>query len=115
MEAVNIPLTQPIKAHGKDLDGITLRPLIAGDLRRQGFPFLMRGQGATVTEQMDAPVLSGLIGDLAGIPTSSVDQMQPRDWMEAVNVIRSFLLGSNPDGSSPQPGGSSGSTAAPQA
>lgn len=100
-DPVNLPLAHPVKAHGQDLAALTLRPLTAGDLRRHGFPFLIRQSGASISEELNAPVISALIADLAGIPTSSVDTLLPSDWMEAVSVIRGFLVATTPAGSAP--------------
>ena len=55
-------------------------------------------------EELNAPIISALIGALADIPVSSVDMLQPPDWMEAVHVIRGFLVDTTPAASSPPPG-----------
>ena len=103
-DPVSIRLGAPIQAHGQSLSELRLRPLIAGDLRRHGIPFSLRQSAGAVCEDINAATVAALIGELAGIPVSSVDQLLPVDFLEALTVIRGFLLATTPAGSSPPPG-----------
>ena len=83
-QPVPVPLSKPIKAHGRDVSELTLRPLTGKDLRICGAPFRvgMRGEEGIV----DTQAVSSLICELAGVPISSVDQLAGVDWFACAGV-----------------------------
>jgi hypothetical protein len=84
-----VTLSKPIKAHGRELSELTLRPLTGRDLRICGAPFKvgMRGEEGIV----DTQAVSSLISELASVPISSVDQLVGVDWFACWGVIQGFL------------------------
>jgi hypothetical protein len=88
-QPVPVTLSNPIKAHGRDVSELTLRPLTGKDLRICGAPFKvgMRGQEGI----LDTQAVSSLICELAGVPISSVDQLAGVDWFTCWSVIQGFL------------------------
>ncbi|WP_295379546.1 phage tail assembly protein [uncultured Pseudacidovorax sp.] len=75
-------LTTPIKAHGEEVTVLELRKPTTKDLRELGYPF-----SATPTASGDADlklfpdVGAKFIARLAQIPMSSVDQLDPGDFV----------------------------------
>ena len=104
-QPVPVPLSVPIKAHGRDRSELTLRPLTGKDLRICGAPYRIGRQGEEGI--VDAQAVSAMICELAGVPISSVDQLAAADWFTCWSVIQGFLDTTNtatpltPDQSSP--------------
>ena len=66
-DPINLPLSQPINAHGEVLNSLTLRPVTARDLRLCGYPLIP----ASETEvRFDTQAAAKLIVACANIPTS---------------------------------------------
>lgn len=95
--SVDITLSSPITAHGERLTALTLRPLTVKELRQCGaMPFYDAADGST---RVDPGAVAALISTLAGIPTSSVDQMSASDFAACVPVILGFFSASPPTAS----------------
>ena len=92
-QPVPVTLSQPIKAHGRDVSELTLRPLTGKDLRICGAPYRIGRAGEEGI--VDSQAVSAMISELAGIPISSVDQLSAADWFACWSAIQSFLAGSN--------------------
>lgn len=86
--SVKLILSAPIQAHGEEVRELSFRELTSKDIRTLGFPFTTNKEGQTVIE---AGVIGRYIVALAGIPTSSVDQMRPSDFMKAMEIVSGFF------------------------
>ena len=86
-----LKLSKPIKAHGEDVAELAFREPTGKDLRTCGMPYSMLDRDGAVGLVIDAGAVAKLISALAGIPTSSVDQLSARDFQEATNVIVGFF------------------------
>lgn len=82
---MNVPLKYPIKAHGEELRALTFRRPNVGDLRAAD------GLG-------DVGKLAKLIERCAGIPSTSVDQIDAADVEKIGEVIGGFLSDSRANG-----------------
>lgn len=80
MKPIIIDLEHPIEANGEQLAKLTIgrRPTVA-DLKA------MDGQKGEVAKT------SALLAKLAGVPPSSIDQMDAGDFMRAGEVVEGFL------------------------
>ena len=92
-QPVPVALLQPIKAHGRDVSELTLRPLTGKDLRICGAPYRIGRAGDEGI--VDSQAVSAMISELAGIPISSVDQLSAADWFACWGAIQGFLDGSS--------------------
>ena len=92
-QPVPVPLSHPVKAHGRDIAELTLRPLTGKDLRICGAPYRIGRAGEEGI--VDAQAVSAMISELAGVPISTVDQLAAVDWFACWSVIQGFLDGSN--------------------
>jgi len=92
-QPVELALSAPVKAHGEEVSTLTLRPLTARDLRVHGLPFVIQPGGG---REMNMAVVAAMVADLAGIPLSSVDQMDPFDLTAAMGVVLGFLAPTTP-------------------
>ncbi|HUB49341.1 MAG TPA: phage tail assembly protein [Acetobacteraceae bacterium] len=88
-QPVPVPLSHPVKAHGRDISELTLRPLTGKDLRICGAPYRIGRAGEEGI--VDAQAVSAMISELAGVPISSVDQLAAVDWFACWSAIQSFL------------------------
>lgn len=82
-----VTLTKPIQAHGEEVLTLTLRDLTAKDIRTLGYPFAFTSAGATP----DAAVIARYAVQLAAIPSSSVDQLAPGDFMAVTEAVMGFF------------------------
>lgn len=86
-------LVKAITAHGETVTEITLRTPTGDDVMELGFPFLV-SDGGTV------PIASKIgryIVKLAGIPMSSVKQLDAQDMMLAAAEVIGFFGASEPE------------------
>ena len=81
---VTVPLAVPIDAHGERLDALTLRPLTVNDIIELPMDVMNRAK-------VDPKIVNDYLVRLAGIPLSSVRQLDPGDWFEAMMVVVSFF------------------------
>ena len=92
-----IKLSKSVRAHGDELYVLELREPTGKDVRELGFPYTASGDAGV---KMDAGVIAKYISRLAGVPPSSVDEMQPSDLNTVSWEIVGFFLGSSaPDNS----------------
>lgn len=84
-------LARPIKAHGEDVEQITLREPTVKDMIEVGQPFLIiAGDGETAVRIQNKTVAQYIVR-LAQIPMSSVEQMAPADFTKAQAVVMGFF------------------------
>jgi len=81
-------LSESIKAHGETVDHLDLREPTARDIRECGFIF---ESSKNAKFGFDAAVIAEYIERLAGIPSSSVDQLCAYDFMQLGLLIASFF------------------------
>jgi len=81
---VTVPLTVPIEAHGERLTALTLRPLAVADIIELPMDVMNKAK-------VDPAVINDYLVRLAGIPASSVKQLDPGDWFELMMVVVSFF------------------------
>lgn len=83
-----LALARPIQAHGEEVRHLTFRQLTTKDIRALGMPFGFGKDGASTP---DTAVIGRYVVALAGIPSSSVDQLSPPDFMAAMGVVMDFF------------------------
>ena len=86
--AKTVALQYPIEANGETLTSLTLRRPKMGDMKA------MDGVTGDVARQ------AALIGALAGIPPSSVDELDGEDFMTISSAVADFFGGALPTGGS---------------
>lgn len=91
MSEITFPLTKAIRAHGKDVEELTLREPTTKDDMEIGQPFLIiMGDGDTGI-RIQQKVVAQWIVRLAGIPMSSVEQLARPDFSGLQAVVLSFF------------------------
>jgi len=88
-DPLTITLAAPIKAHGADVSTLTLRPPGGKDVRELGFPFKLMTDESIV---MQTEIVAHYITRLAGVPMSSVDQLDPSDFNMLAWAVTGFFL-----------------------
>ena len=81
---VVVPLSVPIEAHGERLVALTLRPLTVADIVELPMDVMNKAK-------VEPAVINDYLVRLAGIPPSSVKQLDPGDWFELMMVVVSFF------------------------
>lgn len=99
-DGVVIALSKPIPAHGADISEIRCRKPTGGDMMAVGNPvtFNAFAEDPSKTIQVDPSVMGRMISRLAGIPTSSVERMEPQEFMSLAWRLSVFFI---PGGSTP--------------
>ncbi len=96
MAAKTVPLKHPIEAHGETITALTLRRPTLGTLKH-----------LKLSEDMMAELtgadLVAIVSSLAGIPPSSVEQIDLEDLEEVGKAIGDFF-GTSPRTGATQPG-----------
>ncbi|AIJ07311.1 phage tail assembly protein [Edwardsiella anguillarum] len=87
-----IKLSKSIRAHGEDIHVLEMREPTGKDVRELGFPYMTSSDAGV---KMDSGVIAKYISRLAGIPPSSVDEMQPADLNTISWDILGFFLGTS--------------------
>ena len=89
-QSVNVPLTEPIRAHGEVVSSVTIRPLTAKDIRQFGDPRVFSVDGLTF--HFNTAIIAALLAAAGNIPPSSVDQMDPADFDACGKAVVDFFL-----------------------
>lgn len=91
--SVTVPLSRPVKAHGDEIQEVTLREPTTKDVIELGLPTLIipgaDGQGAGV--EIRQPVIARYLCRLAAIPLSSVEAMTVKDFSLCTAVVMGFF------------------------
>lgn len=90
--AVSVKLSQAIKAHGDEIDEITLREPTTKDVIEMGLPTLivLGDDGKTGIELRQA-VLARYISRLAAIPMGSVEALTLKDHSACTAAVMGFF------------------------
>jgi hypothetical protein len=91
-EKVVVGLVEPVQAHGETVRELVLRPLTGRELRQCGYPFKIEGGRQIV----DTEAVARLASELAGVPTSTIDQLAAEDWNALVPAVLGFLGAQGP-------------------
>jgi Phage tail assembly chaperone proteins, E, or 41 or 14 len=104
-----LKLRTPVRKGTTELTELTFRRPLGKDVRQCGFPTKTEVTASgTQIQHVDTEAAARLISALAVIPPTSVDEMDPADFTEAVAIIAGFF---NPQAtSSPDAGNSPAST-----
>lgn len=95
---VTVTLTEPIEAHGdKNVTSLTLRAPNGRDMRLAGYPFQVTRNGQENDLEMDAAAGALMISQLAGIPPTSVDEMNAFDFTACMGAIMGFFAPASPN------------------
>lgn len=92
-----VTLSKPIRAHGKDMDVLTLREPTVKDVMEIGQPFLIIVGDGDTGVRIQQKVVGLYIVRLAGIPLSSVEKLTLADFGVAQAVVLGFF-GTGDDG-----------------
>jgi hypothetical protein len=113
-EPVNVPLEDPIQAHGEEMRSLTLRAPTGKDIRELGYPSTMLGNGDEMKIATD--VVAKYVARLAGIPLPSVDALAAPDFNACITTVMGFFppsrkasstdISSSPDGGATSPASS---------
>lgn len=92
--SVEIKLSKPVTAHGKEIDSLTLRPPTTGEIMEIGSPQLMMpsADGVSIGVEIRPSVIGRYVVKLAGIPLSSVKELAPADFSRCQGAVMDFLM-----------------------
>lgn len=86
---MELPLTTPIMAHDEEITVLELREPTTKDARQLGLPYGIDETGNYIPK---TELAAKYIARLAGIPSSSVDELSISDFNTAAWIVLSFFL-----------------------
>lgn len=85
---VVVTLSKPIKAHNDEMSSITITKPTGKDVRELGMPFVTNADGELVIKP---GIVAKYIESIAGIPMSSIDQLEPADYLALCGAVSGFF------------------------
>lgn len=91
--STTVPLRKPIKAHGEEVEELTLRDIGVKDIMELGTPLLIipSADGKSAGMEIREAVIGRYISRLAKVPMSSVEAIDPKDWPKFKAVVMGFF------------------------
>jgi hypothetical protein len=91
--STTIKLSRTIKAHGEEVDEVTLREPATKDLMEIGLPMLIitGADGQSTGIEIRQPVIARYISRLAAIPMGSVESMTIKDFSLCSAAVMGFF------------------------
>ena len=91
--SITIKLSKTIKAHGEEVDEVTLREPATKDLMEIGLPMLIitGADGQSTGIEIRQPVIARYISRLAAIPMGSVESMTIKDFSLCSAAVMGFF------------------------
>ena len=91
--STTIKLSRTIKAHGEEIDEVTLREPATKDLMEIGLPMLIitGADGQSTGIEIRQPVIARYISRLAAIPMGSVESMTIKDFSVCSAAVMGFF------------------------
>lgn len=86
-----VPLSKSIKAHNEELDQLELRKPTVEEIMDVGTPFLIIAGDDEQKIEVRNKVIGKYISLLAGIPISSVKQLEIPDFLQAQAKVLGFF------------------------
>lgn len=101
MSGITFALSTPITAHGKEVETLELAKPGTKDVRELGYPFSATpGANGEADMKLFPEIGARWISRLAKIPMSSVDQMDPSDFLVLHTELCGFFAPAEPTASS---------------
>jgi len=85
-------LASPIQAYGNEVTEIVFRKPTGMDIVQQGNPVIFDPISDPPRITFDERKMTAMISALAKIPVSSVQQMDPRDWVACAWMVAPFFV-----------------------
>ncbi|MGQ3663186.1 phage tail assembly protein [Citrobacter braakii] len=89
MNTNTVILKKPVMAHGEEVTEITLREPNGKDVRKNGYPYNMGGEGNII---MSGSAIAAYIQDLGGVNPRAVDDLHPSDMNKLGVMVIGFFL-----------------------
>lgn len=90
--AFSLTLTTPIQAHGDDVPVLNFRKPTARDILTIGNPVIFEPASDPPKITHDERKMTAMLSALAGVPPSSILQLEPEDWVSAAWGVSPFFL-----------------------
>jgi Phage tail assembly chaperone proteins, E, or 41 or 14 len=91
-EFVEVTLSKPINSFGEQVSVLKLRKPTGADLIRIGNPVIFDPITDPPRITHDMPRMVQMLMRLSGVPTSSFDQLDPRDLVSCAWAVTNFFL-----------------------
>ena len=87
-----LPLRKNVIANGEDVAELKFREPTGGDIERVGCPIILSVFETQPKPIFDGPIMTMMMAQLAGVPPSTVRQMDPRDWQNGAMMLFHFFV-----------------------
>ena len=87
-----LPLRKNVIANGEEVDQLKFREPTGGDIERIGNPIILSIFEAVPKPTYDAPIMAAMMAHLAGVPPSTIRQLDSRDWQNGALMLFGFFV-----------------------
>ena len=87
-----LPLRKNVIANGEEVAELTFREPTGGDIERIGCPIVLSIFEPQPKPLFDGPIMTGMMAQLAGVPPSTIRQLDPRDWQNGAMMLFHFFV-----------------------
>jgi hypothetical protein len=91
-DRIEYELTEPINAYGEEIKVLKMRKPTGVDLIRVGNPVAFYPNAEPIKIEHDMPRMVQMIARLTGVPSSSIERMNPRDLIGVAWVLSPFFI-----------------------
>ena len=87
-----LPLRKNVIANGEDVNELKFREPTGGDIERVGCPIILSVFETQPKPIFDGPIMTMMMANLAGVPPSTIRQMDPRDRQNGAMMLFHFFV-----------------------
>jgi hypothetical protein len=87
-----LPLRKKVIANGEDVLELKFREPTGGDIERIGCPIVLSVFEAQPKPIYDGAIMTMMMAHLAGVPPSTIRQLDPRDWQNGAMMLFHFFV-----------------------
>jgi hypothetical protein len=87
-----LPLRKPVIANGENVSELKFREPTGGDIERIGCPIMLSVFEAQPKPIYDGAIMTMMMAHLAGVPPSTIRQLDPRDWQNGAMMLFHFFV-----------------------
>lgn len=89
---LNVPLMSPVPAHGGEIVELSFREPTGLDITTIGNPLKIDFGSNPPAVTFDAPVMTAMLAQLAGVPPSTINKLSGRDWVTCAWAASVFFV-----------------------
>ncbi len=90
--SISVPLEKPIQVFADKVTVLKFRKPTAADIIQLGNPVIFDPFSDLPKLTHDARIMTAMMARLAGVPSSSIGFLEPRDWVSCAWALSPFFM-----------------------